>query len=828
MTDEIAVLAELFPVLNRVREIASLPRLRLENLALQQVRRLASDALRNLLCRMCENTKLVCFIDDLQWGDAGSAELEYELPQYECQLQPLSQAECIELVVEIVGEDSESIRQRAAKMAEETGGNPFLLAELARYYDPLSTSVQATQMEEVLERKLSLLPAEARELLNVVVVSGHAIAAGEATKTAGYLSVPLATLARMRSERLLRMVGDDENMMIDTYHDRIRETVLRDMETQTRTDLHVQLAETILVSRTAASTPIDPDVATSDQRTDPRVYDLAYHFYEAGDDRAFGYLLKAGEAAMHAYAMDNAIGHFEKAAEIIPEDCNTSTRYQLWERMGQACGKANRMRKAVEHYQTAGAYASGPIERATALCGIGDLQNRMGEFDKSIAALDAALRELGYSRSNRLPWILAETSWLGTLCHTIWIVRPHRRDEDRRRAEIAADIYHNISLVMTAEGDVLRYSHCCIKFAFTAIRSGSAEQIALGSCALSYNHALTSFGFASKWMLKRAARFADRCTDRSSLTVVQTQGHAGISLYLLGQLDEAERRLLASLQILDRVGDSFLRMVFHHHLRHVYAARGDSQKEMAAAEVEFSISEAVSDFETMCWAEYGLADACARMGKTAEAIEHAERSLAVIDGRGRYVSEAIALNHYGFVLLQASEYSRAREVLERSRQIIEKKFLYLEYLVSTYPRLAESALGPNWQSPPAADALRLAKRSCRMGTFFGWRFPNVRPLALRARGRLHAAMGHPSKARSCFEQSIKHARRLGAEYEVARALLDLAVVSEDRGADLRREANSILDRLQATIPHAEAWQLGAEPIGVRAAIPKSLSVTTRD
>ena len=492
LTNEIAVLAELFPVLNRVREIASLPRLRLEHLELHQVRRLATGALRNLLCRLCESSKLVCFIDDLQWGDARSAELlldvltgpgapgvlqlgtyrsdeaessnflqawnvgreklVHDLPQFDCQLQPLSQAECIDLVIDLVGEDSALIRERAAEMTEETGGNPFLLAELARCYDPHSPSIQATQMEELLERKLLLLPAEARALLNVVVVSGYAIAADEATKSAGHHSVPLSTLTRMRSERLLRMVGDDEHMMIDTYHDRIRETVLRDMETSTRTALPVQLAESIIALSAAAATSPDPVGAASDprtdSRTDSRVYDLAYHFYEAGDDRAFSYLLEAAEASMQAYAMDNAIGHFEKAARTIPDDCDTSTRYRLWERMGQACGKANRMHEAVEHYQTAGTYASGPVERATALSGIGDLRNRMGEFDQSIVAFDDALHELGYSRSKRLPWILAETSWLATLCHILWIVRPHRRDEHRQRAEIAAEIYHNISLVV--------------------------------------------------------------------------------------------------------------------------------------------------------------------------------------------------------------------------------------------------------------------------------------------------------------------------------------------------------------------------------------------
>jgi tetratricopeptide (TPR) repeat protein len=218
----------------------------------------------------------------------------------------------------------------------------------------------------------------------------------------------------------------------------------------------------------------------------------------------------------------------------------------------------------------------------------------------------------------------------------------------------------------------------------------------------------------------------------------------------------------------------------------------------------------VSDFETMCWADYGLADGKARMGKTSEAIEHAEKALSAIDGRGRLISEAIALNHYGFVLLQSSDYSGALEMLEKSRRIIEKRFLFFEYMVHTYPRIAESVLGPDWQTPPENRELRRAKGACRMASLFGWRFLNVRPSALRARGRLLTALGRPAKARKSFDRSIKCARKTGAEYELARALLDLAVVSDDRAAAARSEAISILRRIGAVIPYAEKWQLGTD------------------
>jgi hypothetical protein len=62
-----------------------------------------------------------------------------------------------------------------------------------------------------------------------------------------------------------------------------------------------------------------------------------------------------------------------------------------------------------------------------------------------------------------------------------------------------------------------------------------------------------------------------------------------------------------------------------------------------------------------------------------------------------------------------------------------------------------------------------------------------------------------------FEKSIDSARKLGAEYDLARSLLDLAAVTDNGGDALRDEAAALLRRLNAVIPHAERWQLGKSP-----------------
>src|SRR5262249_26984838 len=139
---------------------------------------------------------------------------------------PLTVEECTELVVGLLGKDDDRIRRRAAEFALETRGNPFLLIELAGCFDPETDSFEPMPLHEVLGRKLSRLPAEAGPLLEVVAVSGQALPLDEASRTAGHAASPMATLTRMRNERLIRLIGPEDRPLVDTYHDRVRETVL--------------------------------------------------------------------------------------------------------------------------------------------------------------------------------------------------------------------------------------------------------------------------------------------------------------------------------------------------------------------------------------------------------------------------------------------------------------------------------------------------------------------------------------------------------------------------------------------------------------------------
>ena len=127
----------------------------------------------------------------LQAWAAGKQQLD--VPHTDCEVGALSQDECTQLVIDIVGADDESLRRRAVEMAEESAGNPLLLSELASCYDPEAAASQPMHIKDVVERKLGLLPPDARALLDIVSVSGQALPLEEAART-GITGINLSNL----------------------------------------------------------------------------------------------------------------------------------------------------------------------------------------------------------------------------------------------------------------------------------------------------------------------------------------------------------------------------------------------------------------------------------------------------------------------------------------------------------------------------------------------------------------------------------------------------------------------------------------------------------
>jgi tetratricopeptide (TPR) repeat protein len=401
--------------------------------------------------RIGDRRRIILFIDDLQWGDADSADALLQVFQppraprvfllgsyrsdeadespfleawqsgqirrgvsvarRDVAVTPFSLDECIELVVTLLQQDNESIRQRARQFSEQTGGNPFLLTELVGCFDPNSDSFRPMPVHEVIDEKLSRLPAEARRLLEVISVSGQALDVKECASAARHDQMPIDTLSRMRSERLIRFLGTDTNRCLDTYHDRIRETVLSAISDSWRQSLHRDLAETIEqtcggLSDTQVQQVEEGGADVEALSQGQRLFDLSFHFDAAGMKRkAFAYSYLAAEQARRQFALEVAATQYRLARRHF-DHCSPHTRRRVLTGLGEVLTLLADYTEGEECLREACSLAESDLERCEVEVLMGELLRADSRYALSAERLTKTLSDLGENIPTTLPAVV--------------------------------------------------------------------------------------------------------------------------------------------------------------------------------------------------------------------------------------------------------------------------------------------------------------------------------------------------------------------------------------------------------------------------------------
>lgn len=422
---DVGPLARVFPVLRRVDAFAEAPRRAVEAPDPQELRRRAYAALRELLARLGDRRPLVLAIDDLQWGDVDSLAVLSEIlrppdppvlllvgcyrveeaaddpflraliawseaeatDRRELDVEPLSLAEAHALALRLLGEEGPVAERRASAIAQESGGNPFFVAELTRSVqcgdrdrEAPAKAGEAVALDEVLWSRVLRLPDEARRLLEVVSVSGRPLPPSVAWQCLGEVSGDeRSALALLRSGRLVRFAGgSSDGERVETYHDRVRQTVVARLGAVALSDWHRRLASALEASGTA-----DLEV-------------LGVHFQEAGDpERAGAHFARAAAQAAEALAFDRAATLYRLALELCAT-CNGVERRRLRAGLGEALANAGRGAEAAHAYLSAceGAEAAEGLEfrRRAAMQFL-----ISGHIDQGLAALRDVLTAVGMS-----------------------------------------------------------------------------------------------------------------------------------------------------------------------------------------------------------------------------------------------------------------------------------------------------------------------------------------------------------------------------------------------------------------------------------------------
>ena len=367
LPDDIDMLVHLFPLLNRLTSIKHRSTRDLSAIDDKQIRYRAFSALKKLLFNIGQSLPVLMFVDDLQWGDADSAEIVINLlspPEplsifflanfrsdeaeqspflkewfgqvkrndrdtchHEIRVDPLSEHDCYEFLLSRYGDGSEVLKKAAKELYQNTRGNPYFLEQLIEGFDPLTGDFDPIPIEQIIENRLAQCPRDADKLLEVIAVAGKSVSIKEAAAVAGIKSEAFNIITHMRSEKLIRLIGTDLDQLADTYHDKIRENVYATMKGERKDEIHGDFIERLeQTNQLDLNTDINSlieDIVKNETKYLSTISDLAYHARRWTDQqRRKIYTLLAARLSVTQFANDLAFDYYKQAINEVGEPPN--------------------------------------------------------------------------------------------------------------------------------------------------------------------------------------------------------------------------------------------------------------------------------------------------------------------------------------------------------------------------------------------------------------------------------------------------------------------------------------------------------------------------
>ncbi|MEO8901977.1 MAG: AAA family ATPase [Polyangiaceae bacterium] len=388
-------LARVFPVLRAVPCLESMPAAEHAVVEPIELRKRAFAALKELFCALGARRPLIVHIDDVQWSDIDSLVLLEQLLQApnapklllvcgfreevrhsspvlselfatlkrlsaqvdvrELSVDQLSADEAVALAQLSLDNEQGAPSELARAIALESHGVPIFVSELAQWQlerrgrSGDDAQPRGVSLEQVIQNRVAELPADANALLQVLSIANGPVRYGLAEQAVG-LTRNDALRARLRAARLVRTFRADGQEFAETYHARVRESVLATLSAEQRRGWHSSLATVLEESGSA-----DPEA-------------LVEHYLAAGNsERARLHVLRAAVAAEAGLAFMRAARLYRMALEIGVD----RPRHELLARAGDALVHAGRSSEAADAYQEAAQAA--PSERSI------ELQRRAAE-----------------------------------------------------------------------------------------------------------------------------------------------------------------------------------------------------------------------------------------------------------------------------------------------------------------------------------------------------------------------------------------------------------------------------------------------------------------
>jgi hypothetical protein len=334
-------LARIFPVLWQLSVVSKLSPVVVGDLL--ELREIALQTLKSLLSRVASRQPLVLLIDDVQWCDAQSIEMMTRLyagvdplpamlitvhrSEYgdghsvvrqlrairDCvdeervdwcaeTVLPLEPSDTRELALRLLPSEIPNRDAKADWIAGESRGMTLFVYELARHLrgGGEMTETAGLSLDRILLGRIQKLPEDCRRVLEGIAIAGQPVPYAVALRTAGYQSRSPMLLKRLKAAHLVR--SSDRPQMVDSFHDRVRESVIAGLDEGERASCHLRLAR-----QWEFHEGVEPET-------------LARHFESGGDSsNAARHYEAAADRAVETLAFNRAEDFFESASRLTQQ-----------------------------------------------------------------------------------------------------------------------------------------------------------------------------------------------------------------------------------------------------------------------------------------------------------------------------------------------------------------------------------------------------------------------------------------------------------------------------------------------------------------------------
>lgn len=388
-------------------------------------------AVGQLLAAWREGRACILLVDDIQWADDASAQVLHYLARQTADgpmlviyayrdeevdsderfarlidslrreagarrlsLPRLGPEETSSLVAAF-GDSSHGAPELAARLHQETEGNPFFLISILQSLSEGETRLESRACGEpgllpdalraAVRVRLTHVSKTLRPVLEYAAVLGRCFDFDTLLDATREPEVRLLDALEVLVKRRL-MREDAESGVYDFSHDKVREVVYQDIGGARRRMLHRTVAESL--------------ERRDEAETHERDAQLAEHFERAQVwSKALRYLLLAADRSQHLFAMRDALHWLDRAvalSESHPKTLNREQRLEIYARRGVARAQAGQTQGAVADFSRIvdAARAGGERERTRdALVQLGMAYRRADAYEDAARCLDEALAE---------------------------------------------------------------------------------------------------------------------------------------------------------------------------------------------------------------------------------------------------------------------------------------------------------------------------------------------------------------------------------------------------------------------------------------------------